>query len=369
MRHLLAKKSVLAGAAIAIIVAFSIFYRGAPQAAPVGVEASRETDEWVRLVRERAKQGYWLVVRGTHPGDQVVAAATAGTLTHAAVLDYERSEVIEATGAGVDSSPLRELLAQARRLVVVKPRGYSEEVGRAAVERARTRVGHGYDWLGTIGLPSDRRYYCTELCIDAYQGREAGWLRSAFLPEKMGDYGEVVLDVARAPEPMAVAVADDLRRKFAALLPDASGVAYAAKVAPGLYRGGVPDEAGVRWLRSIGVKTVINLRHFHGDGEGELVRAAGMRYVRIPIESTDAPKPEQVAEFLRIVTDPEAQPVYFHCLHGVDRTGAMAAIYRMQVEHWSNTDALTEMEHFGAHGLLHDLRRHVGAFTPAAAPR
>ena len=67
---------------------------------------------------------------------------------------------------------------------------------------------------------------------------------------------------------------------------------------------------------------------------------------------------------MAIVTDPAARPVYVHCLHGVDRTGTMIAIYRMEIEGWRPSEALAEMEHFGAHGLLHDLRRSVGAYTP-----
>ncbi|HBQ18058.1 MAG TPA: protein-tyrosine-phosphatase, partial [Myxococcales bacterium] len=114
-----------------------------------------------------------------------------------------------------------------------------------------------------------------------------------------------------------------------------------------------------------GVRTVVNLRHFHGRTEGDRVCAAGMRYEWIPLESTDAPTSAQVDRFMAIVTDPEAQPVYVHCLHGVDRTGAMIALYRMRVDGWSNSDALAEMEHFGAHGLLHDLRHFVSAYVPS----
>ena len=160
----------------------------------------------------------------------------------------------------------------------------------------------------------------------------------------------------------------ELRARVAKLLPDAKGVDYAAQVAPGLWRGGMPDDVGVQWLRAQGVRTVINLRHYHGDSEGELVRAAGMRYERIPLESTDAPEPEQVKRFLEIVRDPSAHPVYVHCLHGVDRTGTMIAVYRMTVEGWSNSDALAEMEHFGAHSVLHDLRRFVASYQPVLKP-
>ena len=97
-------------AGVAVFVAF--FYAGRPEAPPVGTAASRETDRWLETIRARGAQGYWIVVRGTHPGDQVVAAASAARLTHAAVLDLERGEVIEAVGRGVSVAPLRELIAQ-----------------------------------------------------------------------------------------------------------------------------------------------------------------------------------------------------------------------------------------------------------------
>lgn len=156
--------------AIAVsLVAGLALYAGRPQAPPVGTAASQQTDRWVETIRQRARQGDWIVVRGTHPGDQLVAAATAAGLTHAALLDMERGEVIEAVGRGVAVCELRELVAQAVRVQVVRPRGYTPEKGSAAVARARSHVGSGYDWLGTIGLQDDRSYYCTELCADAYR--------------------------------------------------------------------------------------------------------------------------------------------------------------------------------------------------------
>lgn len=352
--------------AVAIAAGIYYFYAGSPEAPPVGLAAAQETDRWMRTIDERAEHGYWLVVRGTHPGDQFVAAATASRLTHAAILDEPRGEVIEAVGRGVVVTPLRELIGQAVRLQIVRPRGYTPEKARAAVARARSRVGAGYDWLGTIGAQSDRSYYCTELCADAYNARQEGWMPSGVLhPNQMAELGEVLFDSGMRDRGQAVAeVTEELRGRFAAVLPDPRGVDYAAKVAPGLYRGGMPDDEGVSWLKSLGIETVINLRHFHGQTEGELVRAAGMRYEWIPLESTDAPEPEQVRRFLSIVRDPSAQPVYVHCLHGVDRTGTMVAVYRMEVDGWNSTDALAEMEHFGAHSILHDLRRFVAAYQP-----
>ena len=347
------------------MILFVTIYRGRPEATPVGLEASRVTDAWLEQVREHAGPGYWLVVRGTHVGDQVVAAASAAALTHAAVFDPERNEVIEAVGKGVLRTPLRELVAQSHRLQVIRPAAYDEDAGREAVVRARSRVGHAYDWLGTVGLQSDRRFYCTELAVWAWQARERGTMPAGVIhPEHMERFGEVVFDSGpRASAPSLTQISGDLRTKFAVTLGDARGVDYAARVSPTLYRGGVPDAEGVQWLASQGIRTVVNLRHYHGDSEGELVRAAGMSYVRIPLESTDAPTEAQLEQFFDVVTDAEAAPVYVHCLHGVDRTGTMIALYRMEMEGWSNSDALAEMEWFGAHGLLHDLRRFVGSYS------
>src|SRR5262245_35444615 len=81
-------------------------------------------------------------------------------------------------------------------------------------------------------------------------------------------------------------------RPGARRLTDARGVAYAAEVAPGLYRGGQPSAEGVAWLKSIGVKTVLNLRHYHGDTEKGQVESVGLRYESIPLTSRDAPRAE-----------------------------------------------------------------------------
>src|SRR5688572_4525569 len=115
----------------------------------------------------------------------------------------------------------------------------------------------------------------------------------------------------------------DAQPAFARRLDDARGVAYAAVVAPGLYRGGRPDGEGIAWLKRLGVKTVLNLRHFHGESERALVEAAGLVYKRVPLESSDVPDPQQLAVIMKTILDPALRPLYVHCQHGVDRTGTV----------------------------------------------
>ncbi len=65
--------------------------------------------------------------------------------------------------------------------------------------------------------------------------------------------------------------------------------------------------------------------------------------------------------------DPTLRPLYVHCQHGVDRTGAMMAVYRIQEEGWSNAEAYAEMEYFDAHRIWQDLRDFVRKYR--AQPR
>jgi tyrosine-protein phosphatase SIW14 len=325
-----------------------------PAREPAGLAAEAQTDAWVKMVREKADNGGWLVVRGTGAGDQLVTVAARATLSHAVVLDKQKEEVIEAVPSGVRVTPLRALLAQAQRLQIIRPPGWTPAAGQAAVARARSHIGQKYDWLGPVAAQDDKRFYCTALAVDSYRGREAGWkMGTLIFPADMATIGTVIFDSgardpASAPEP-----------RFARRLADARGVAYAAEVAPGLYRGGQPSAEGVAWLKSKGFKAVLNLRHYHGDSEKQLVESVGMHYEHIALTSWGAPSPEQIARFLQIVRDPTMRPLYVHCQHGVDRTGAMMAVYRMEEEGWSNPQAFAEMEYFDAHSIWRDLREFV----------
>jgi protein tyrosine/serine phosphatase len=120
----------------------------------------------------------------------------------------------------------------------------------------------------------------------------------------------------------------------------------------------------VQWLKQLGIKTVINLRHFHGESEGDLVRAAGMRYERVPLHSSEAPSAKEVEQFMKLVSDPSLRPIYVHCQFGVDRTGTMMAVYRIERDNWSNADALAEMIYFGAHSMWKSLQKFVQGYVP-----
>jgi protein tyrosine/serine phosphatase len=144
------------------------------------------------------------------------------------------------------------------------------------------------------------------------------------------------------------------------------GIPNLAKIHDGLYRGGQPKEEGFLWLKENGFRTVINLRQYHG--ETGTVEKYGMEPVSLPVQASmfgsEPPTEEQIKEFFKIVLDPKRRPVYFHCAHGKDRTGTMAALYRMEVDGWDATKAIEEMQYFGYHDIYKDLINFVRTYKP-----
>jgi tyrosine-protein phosphatase SIW14 len=149
------------------------------------------------------------------------------------------------------------------------------------------------------------------------------------------------------------------------------GLQNLGQVAPGLYRGSATSAAGLDSLKKMGIRTVINLRHYHGTTEEKRCHERGIDYVHIVLASSAAPSDEDVRQFLRVVTDPARQPVYVHCYRGKDRTGVMVAAYRMAVEGWTHDEAVREMDDFGFFHGWHALRAFVDGLStriPAVWP-
>lgn len=135
------------------------------------------------------------------------------------------------------------------------------------------------------------------------------------------------------------------------------GLTNVGRIAPGILRGAQPKPEGYATLKAMGIKTVINLRTRHG--ERKAVEAAGMRYIEIPMSFWRKVNPAVVRMALLAMTDSANHPVFLHCSRGKDRAGVVAAVYRMEVEGWSEAEAEAEMEAFGFHGIWFQLKKFV----------
>ena len=110
-----------------------------------------------------------------------------------------------------------------------------------------------------------------------------------------------------------------------------------------LYRGAQPAKEDYQSLKELGVKTVIDLQEKPTKYEKAAVEALGMTYINIPMDETEYPKPETVAQFLQIMDDSSSGVAYMHCKGGKYRTGALGAVYRFTKYGWDYDKAYREM--------------------------
>jgi protein tyrosine phosphatase (PTP) superfamily phosphohydrolase (DUF442 family) len=137
------------------------------------------------------------------------------------------------------------------------------------------------------------------------------------------------------------------------------------QMAPNLYRGGQPEEAGFAELKKLGIEIVVNFRETEKAEKEERARveALGIRYVEIPWSGFDDPAHKDVAQFLQVLKENPGKKVFFHCRRGAERTGVMGATYRMAFEGWTAEQALHEMEQFKFRGFwFRHLKRYVRSF-------
>ncbi len=116
------------------------------------------------------------------------------------------------------------------------------------------------------------------------------------------------------------------------------------QMSPTLYRSALPDAGAVTLLEKLRIATVIN---FLPESDSNWLANPGIEQVRLPYR-TNHVDDAQVLKALRTIQAAEAKgPVLMHCKHGSDRTGLIAAMYRVVVQGWSKEDALGEMTQGG----------------------
>ena len=122
------------------------------------------------------------------------------------------------------------------------------------------------------------------------------------------------------------------------------GVENLYRVTPFLYRSRQPTRAGMANLEKLGVRTVIDLRAFHSDRK----ELAGTRLKQVHIGvKTWWISEGQVVAVLKALRRRENGPFLIHCQHGADRTGLMAAMFRIVEQGWSKEAAIKELREGG----------------------
>ncbi len=160
-----------------------------------GPSADAETESWRETILREGQDGDWLVIRGYNSSDHLVAVMANSELSHVGILDVEKGEVIEAVAPVVRSVSLPAFLEGADRVLLVRPANADVASGRIALEKARSRIGAPYDFLGTVGLPDKDRFYCSELAAWS-AGREVDrdGPKGILYPDAIPRLGTVLFD-------------------------------------------------------------------------------------------------------------------------------------------------------------------------------
>ena len=146
---------------------------------------------------------------------------------------------------------------------------------------------------------------------------------------------------------------------------------HLVQVDEGLSRGGQPSSEGIRQLAGMGVRTIVALRRRSRemDDERRLAEQLGIQWIGMPVWSWWVPSRAQMRQFLAVAADPDRRPVFVHCLYGRNRTGVMAAVYRINHDGWTPAQAYAEARQQGLvpwnlltrYVILHRIPRDPGA--------
>lgn len=128
-----------------------------------------------------------------------------------------------------------------------------------------------------------------------------------------------------------------------------------------LFRSAQPRDGAIKRLHELGFKTIINLRGTSARTRAQEVEAhaLGLNYFNFPLPNWGRPNDARVARILEIISAPESGRVLIHCRSGVDRTGMIVALYRMQSEGWTTKDALAEAERNGMRRIQFFMRDYI----------
>ena len=133
------------------------------------------------------------------------------------------------------------------------------------------------------------------------------------------------------------------------------------QMTPTLYRSALLDGDAVPVLEKLKIGTVIN---FLPEPDSPWLKSSGIKEVQITYRTNHVEDSDVLAALRAIQQAQASGPVLMHCKHGSDRTGLMAAMYRVVIQGWSKEEALNEMTLGGfgsSNGFKDGVRYMMGA--------
>ena len=131
---------------------------------------------------------------------------------------------------------------------------------------------------------------------------------------------------------------------------------------PGLYTAGQPAASDWAAIKARGVRTVVNLRapgELKDRDEAAEVRAAGLRYVEIPVSGAEGIKPANARALHAAKAPAHGGGVLVHCASG-NRAGALLALEQRDFDGVAAERALEIGKSGGVTGLEGKLRQALG---------
>lgn len=118
------------------------------------------------------------------------------------------------------------------------------------------------------------------------------------------------------------------------------------KIDEGIYRGSAPSPKDVEHLKNeFGIKKIVSLDKETGERIDRACKLLGIEHVKLYIEDKKGIRKLFHHNLKDLLKD--GGPTFFHCHFGKDRTGLLAALYRVKYMGWSTEKAIAEAKSLG----------------------
>ncbi len=112
------------------------------------------------------------------------------------------------------------------------------------------------------------------------------------------------------------------------------------KINDSVFRSEQPSKKGFKELELAGIETIISFRRLRNDSTK--ARGTDLELIHLPLQTKKIEQSDIITALKVIHKAPK--PLLIHCWHGSDRTGVVAAAYRIVFENWSKKKAIAEFK-------------------------